>query len=399
MNADNHSRKNGSVPLQTECNEAVTPQQPSLGVMLHITPQGEQSPAQTYTEFTELVQAIEGIGFDEAWVTEHHFTPHSLTPSPLLMMGHFLAHTQTLKLGSAAVLIGFHNPIEVAEQLAVLNTLHPNRLLCGFAKGGPFESQNAAFKANSELSRERMEEAVPALLGLLNSEKDPEKNLEKDLEKHPDTTQDQPSPHTHQGKHYQWQGVALHPHTVMPSSRFLLATSHPSSVRLAAENDLGLMAAQFWSQDKIAENIQQYQQAHSKGDAPDMMAARGLFIDDDPVVAREKALAHIHAFRTQKSQLWGQHKGPMHNMDDDQMLSRALCGTVEQVRAQTHALLALGVTRLGLNPLTTQHECRLLQLERFYEEVWSDIVVQTDKQNAENKPENRVGSGLKRAFA
>ena len=320
---------------------------PQLGVMLHITPQGSDTPTETYEKFTHLVQTIETLGYDEAWVTEHHFTPNSLTPAPLLMMGHFLAKTETIRLGSAAVLLGFHNPIEVAEQLAVLNTLHPNRVACGFAKGGPFESQNAIFKSNSDLSRARMEEAVPALINLLQSDKQ-----------------------THQGEHYQWSEVGIHPQSEFKNEQFLLATSNTSTLRLAAKHNLGLMAAQFASAHKLEGTINEYQQLHPKSSRPDIMAARGIFIDDEEHVAQEQALRHIRNLRKQKSKLWGQHKGPMHNMDDEQMISRMLCGTVEQVQAQTKKLLHLGVTRIGLNPLTTDHRCRIEQLERFYKEVW-----------------------------
>ena len=325
---------------------------PQLGVMLHITPQDEQSPKKTYAEFTELVQTIDTLGFDEAWVTEHHFTPHSLTPAPLLMMSHFLAHTQNIKLGAAAVLLGFHNPIETAEQLAVLNTLHPQRVLCGFAKGGPFESQNATFKMDADSSRARMEEAVPAVLSLLN---------------HPI--------HSHKGEFYEWQNVSLHPQSPFENAQFLLATSNPSTIELAANNNMGLMVAQFWPASKIATNIEVYKQFHSANHSPNIMVARGLFIDDDSTIAKQKALAHIHDFRTQKSQLWGKHKGPMHNLTDNQLLSRVLCGTVDEVIEQTKNLFGLGITRLGLNPLTKNHDCRLYQLERFYIDVWR--VIQT----------------------
>ncbi|GAB6070971.1 hypothetical protein JCM30760_20680 [Thiomicrorhabdus hydrogeniphila] len=323
---------------------------PQVGVMLHITPQGDQLPGQTYDEFTELVQTIDALGFDEAWITEHHFTPYSLTPSPLLMMGHFLTHTQNLKLGTAAVLLGFHNPIEVAEQLAVLNTLHPNRILCGFAKGGPFESQNATFKINADSSRARLQEAVPALLGLLK----------------------QPQ-HNHKGEFYDWKNVSLQPMSTFSNEQFFLATSHPSTLELAAQNNMGLMAAQFWPISKITSNIEGYEECHPHNYRPNMMVARGVFIDDDSTTAKNRALAHIHHFRTQKSQLWGKHKGPMHKLTDDQLLNRVLCGTVDEVIAQTKSLLNLGVARLGLNPLTENHECRLHQLERFYTEVWPAV--------------------------
>lgn len=332
---------------------------PQLGVMLHITPQDEQSPKKTYSEFTELVQTIDTLGFDEAWVTEHHFTPHSLTPAPLLMMSHFLAHTQNIKLGAAAVLLGFHNPIEVAEQLSVLNTLHPQRVLCGFAKGGPFESQNATFKMNANSSRARLEEAIPALLGLFNQ-----------------------TNHTHEGEYYEWQNVSLHPQSKFENSQFYLATSNPSTLELASNNNMGLMAAQFWQTSKIASNIEQYKVLHSNNQQPNIMVARGVFIDDDSIIAKQKALAHIHHFRTQKSQLWGKHKGPMHKLTDAELLNRVLCGTVDEVIAQTNDLLDLGVTRLGLNPLTENHECRVLQLERFYTDVWPAVNhIKTAKDN------------------
>lgn len=335
---------------------------PQLGVMLHITPQDQQTPQQTYRAFTDLVQGIEQLGFQQAWVTEHHFTPHSLTPSPLLMMGHFLAHTRSLQLGAAAALIGFHNPIEIAEQLATLESLYPDRVLCGFAKGGPFESQNAAFKADSELSRARMEEAVPAVLELINQ---PESK--------------------HLGKHYQWETLALHPHTHLPPHKCFMATGHESTLQLAANLNLGLMAAQFWDQAKIDANIAAYRRLHPQGVAPQMMAARGLFIDASQQTAQDKAWQHIQSFRAQKAQLWGPKRsggGPLQGLDKEALLERMLCGTLEQVQEQTVRLIESGVTHLGLNPLTADHACRLDQLELFKQSVWNPLYAQNNAEVA-----------------
>ena len=342
-----------------------TPSKVQLGVMLHLTPQGSQSANQTYAEFTDLIQSIDSMGFDEAWVTEHHFAAYSLTSAPLIMMGHFLAHTRSVKLGAAAVLLGFHNPIEIAEQLATLHSLYPQRVLCGFAKGGPFESQNAAFKMSGDISRAHLEEAVPALMSLLNCESA-----------------------THTGQYYQWENIELQPKSQFDGSQFLLATSHATTVQLAANLGMGLMSAQFWDAPKIAENIQVYQQYHPQGKKPDMMVARGLFMDDNPQLARDKALHHIESFRVQKSQLWGQHRGPMHHLDQDQLLSRMLCGSIEQVIQQVEELLDLGVTRLALNPLTSNHVCRINQLERFSVEVWPFV-----RQN-QSLAKTEVGSAL-----
>lgn len=328
----------------------------SLGAMLHITPQDNQNSVQTYAAFTHLVQRIEELGFDQAWVTEHHFAQHSLTPAPLTMMGHFLAHTTTLKLGAAAVLIGFHNPIEVAEQLATLNALYPNRVLCGFAKGGPFESQNAAYKITPEVGRQRMEEAVPALLGLMTQ-----------------------MPHTHTGAHYQWHDIALYPTAPLNApwgaERFFLATSNEQTIQIAANHNIGLMAAQFWDDSKIANNVALYKQRHPQGHAPQMMGARGVFIDDCSKTAQKMALEHIQNFRTQKAQLWGKHKhdGPLGAMQPREMLSKMLVGTPEEVKLKTQQMLSKGVTHLGLNPLTSLHDSRLDQLEWFKTEIWTPL--------------------------
>lgn len=348
-------------------NAANCTSKPQLGVMLHITPQDTQTPQHTYRAFTDLVQSIEQLGFQQAWVTEHHFTPHSLTPSPLLMMAHFLAHTQTLQLGAAAVLIGFHNPIEVAEQLATLESLYPNRVLCGFAKGGPFESQNAAFKADSELSRARMEEAVPAVLELINL---PESN--------------------HLGKHYQWGTLTLHPHTHLAPHKCFMATGHESTLQLAAQHNLGLMAAQFWDQAKIDANIAAYQRLHPQGVTPQMMAARGLFIDNSRQAAQDKAWAHIQSFRAQKAQLWGPKRGnggPLQGLDKDALLERMLCGTLDDVQEQTARLIQSGVTHLGLNPLTADHACRLDQLELFKQAIWNPLYGETTSDKAAHRVE------------
>lgn len=327
---------------------------PQLGVMLHITPELNQTPQATYSAFTDLVRKLDGIGFDNAWVTEHHFNDMSLTPAPLNLINHFLGKTENIKIGCAALLLGFHNPIEVAEQLAVLQSLYPHRILCGFAKGGPFESQNAAFKADKEISRERMNEALPAIMQLWNSG----------------------TPQSHQGRHYQWENITLQPRCDLHSEQLFVATGDEQTVQMAAQNGLGLMSAQFWDSDKIDQQIKLYTRFAQH--APNMMVARGLFIDDNPSVARQMALEHIELFREEKAKHWGKHPGPMAKLDPEALLSRMLCGSPEQVRQQLQRLLRMGVKHLALNPLTHSHQVRFQQLHWFKDEIWQPLMAQSD---------------------
>ena len=78
-------------------------------------------------EQVALVKHAESLGFEEAWVTEHHFNEFSLSPSILLLMAHLAGVTSSIHLGSAAVLLAFHDPIIVAEEIATL-ALKPSSL-------------------------------------------------------------------------------------------------------------------------------------------------------------------------------------------------------------------------------------------------------------------------------
>ncbi|BBP45598.1 monooxygenase [Thiosulfatimonas sediminis] len=326
-----------------------------LGAMLHITPQLGQSAAQTYQSFTDLVQDLDHLGFDHAWVTEHHFNDMSLTPAPTQIMGHLLAKTERIQVGAAALLVGFHNPIAVAEQLAVLDRLYPRRVLCGFAKGGPFESQNSAFKADKDLSRSRMLEALPAMLELWQEQ----------------------GACTHHGEHFQWQQLNLQPNAEITAQQLFVASGDAQTIAMAVQNGLGLMAAQFWDFDKIQQQITLYKRHaetyFSKPKPPRMMAARGLFMDRNAAVAKQQALEHIRSFREQKAKHWGKAPGPMAKLQPEEMLERMLCGTPEEVMDKVIHLLHNGVTDLVLNPLTQNHCLRTEQLHWFYNEIWQNL--------------------------
>jgi alkanesulfonate monooxygenase SsuD/methylene tetrahydromethanopterin reductase-like flavin-dependent oxidoreductase (luciferase family) len=259
-------------------------------------------------------------------------------------MAHFLAATGRLRLGSAATLVGFHNPVEVAEDLATLAALAPGRVMAGFARGGPFESQNQAFGVDPDESRARMREAVPAIVRLLSGQ-----------------------PDSHRGRHYAWDTLHLHP--VAPRIPVFLASADDETLRLAAHQGYGLMGAQFWPVERLRRLRDTFIDAHPDGAAPDLMVSRGLFIDDDPQRARERALAHIHDFRAQKAQLWGNRKGPMADVPDTVMLERMLVGTPDEVLRGALELRHMGVTRLALNPLSWDMDTRRTLIERYMREV------------------------------
>lgn len=88
-----------------------------------------------YTEILDIVAWTEQVGFDGAWVPEHHLADDGYMPSPLIALAAMAARTRRMKLGSAIALAPLYNPFRFAEDCAVLDILCGGRLEMGLAIG------------------------------------------------------------------------------------------------------------------------------------------------------------------------------------------------------------------------------------------------------------------------
>ncbi|WP_034949634.1 putative FMN-dependent luciferase-like monooxygenase [Erwinia oleae] len=98
----------------------------------------EKVPAQArYRLATEQIQHAERLGFDTAWIAQHHFHEHEGgLPSPLLLLAHVAALTSRIRLGTAIITLPMENALRVAEDAAVLDLLADGRLEIGLGSGG-----------------------------------------------------------------------------------------------------------------------------------------------------------------------------------------------------------------------------------------------------------------------
>ena len=123
-----------------------------VGLMLVMTSYGwdEGSDAQMWGRGTAPlnVEMAAEYGFDSVWSAEHHFNDYSFVPDNLQLMTHIAAKHPNIDVGTAAVILPWHNPLRVAENAAVLDMLSGGRLRLGVrARTGPGASLKPSVSA------------------------------------------------------------------------------------------------------------------------------------------------------------------------------------------------------------------------------------------------------------
>jgi alkanesulfonate monooxygenase SsuD/methylene tetrahydromethanopterin reductase-like flavin-dependent oxidoreductase (luciferase family) len=120
-----------------------------------------------YREDLALAEMVEPLGFDSIWGVEHHFSPYTMIPDVLQFLTFMAGRTKRIGFGSMVVVLPWHDPVRVAEQIAMLDLYCEDReLVLGFGRGaGRIEYDG--FRVPMSESRERFSEAAEIVrLGL-----------------------------------------------------------------------------------------------------------------------------------------------------------------------------------------------------------------------------------------
>lgn len=114
--------------------------------------------ARTYDEHFAIWEEMDRLGFDGLGLNEHHTTPHGLMVSPNMICAAAARVTKKLQFLILGNLIPLHNPLRIAEELAMADCLSHGRVLPGFARGVPREYR--VYDVPMSQSRARFDEAL-----------------------------------------------------------------------------------------------------------------------------------------------------------------------------------------------------------------------------------------------
>jgi alkanesulfonate monooxygenase SsuD/methylene tetrahydromethanopterin reductase-like flavin-dependent oxidoreductase (luciferase family) len=177
-------------------------------------PSGSYDPAtgaEAYHGMVERVKFVEQLGFDWVSVSEHHYSPRILTPSPVVSAAYLAARVDKIKIALLGPIVPTSNPIRVAEELAMLDTLAPGRIVVGMLRGTT--NEYLSYDLNPKEARERTDEGMGLILKAWT----------------------EPQPFGWQGRHFQYRTVSIWPR---PQHQ-----PHPTTYALGTSAEAGDFAA------------------------------------------------------------------------------------------------------------------------------------------------------------
>ena len=137
-----------------------------FGVFMAPFHQPGENPTPALERDLELIQWLDALGFDEAWVGEHHSTGWETIASPELFLAVAAERTRHIRLGTGVVSLPYHHPLMVADRIVLLDHLTRGRINFGVGPGGHITDARM-LGIPPDLLRPRMAEALDVIVRLM----------------------------------------------------------------------------------------------------------------------------------------------------------------------------------------------------------------------------------------
>lgn len=134
-----------------------------VGILSSFASYGDTPDSVTYRNEIEIAELVEPLGFDHLGAIEHHFTPLSISPASMHFLAYMAAKTKRINLLTGAVILPWHDPLRVVEQMTALDHLSQGRMYFGVGRGLA-RREYQGFGIDMNEARERFDEALAIVM-------------------------------------------------------------------------------------------------------------------------------------------------------------------------------------------------------------------------------------------
>ncbi len=128
-----------------------------------------QNPTLALERDLDLLVHLDRLGFDEAWIGEHHSAGYEIIASPEVFIATAAERTKHIRLGTGVSSLPYHHPLLLADRMILLDHLTRGRVMLGCGPG-QLTSDAHMLGIPADLQRPRMHEALDAIMHLLRSD-------------------------------------------------------------------------------------------------------------------------------------------------------------------------------------------------------------------------------------
>jgi alkanesulfonate monooxygenase SsuD/methylene tetrahydromethanopterin reductase-like flavin-dependent oxidoreductase (luciferase family) len=305
-----------------------------------------------YKDFISYVRDAEQLGFESIFLVEHHFTGSGQVSASLNLLSYLAACTTRLRLGTAVVVLPWHNPVLLAEQVATLDVLSGGRVDFGVGRGYR-KVEFEQFCIPMEEAQERHSECLEIVLKAWTT----------------------PGRFSHQGKRWQYRDIVVEPAPLQqPHPPIWMAAGTPGGIGYVAGANHNLLLDQLATLDQVAARIGIYL---------DGLAAKGL-ARDAARVGVTRGL-HIVTSEAERKKALERRRDVVKNIGDiarrpgsdgpssyDDMIAAddaALIGSPDEIVEKLRQLAARGVEYVLLSNATANRKT----LEDFAREIMPHV--------------------------
>jgi len=294
--------------------------------------------SQGFREWIDNNVEAEALGFHSTFVVEHHFTGFGQVSASLNLLTWLGARTTTLRLGTAVLVLPWHNPVLLAEQAATLDLLSGGRLDFGIGKGYRW-NEFAGFCVEMEEADARFDEAMDVITKAFVSD----------------------TPFSHRGRYWQFDNIVVEPPSAQrPHPPFWMGAGSERSVRQVAERGYNLLLGQYDRAEDVQRFIAQFKSdAEARGrtyDPTQVGVARAVHIakDKDDLAAALERRYQGHVRINKLSERPGGDDRERFARHDEAEIRRlcndtAIFGSPDQIARKIEALQQDGVEYMIVN--------------------------------------------------